>query len=74
MTVSGANPNKPCIFPFKYNGGTYYACTLDNAHFTENKPWCSTLVDNQGNHINGQGKWGSCGSNCPMPGKYCISR
>ena len=76
MTVSGADPNKPCIFPFKFKDKPHYACILNPS--PENKPWCSTKVDDQGNHIGGQGNWGNCdGSKCPMPdGKYhiCIPR
>ena len=30
-------------------------------------PWCSTLTDEIGKHVNGQGKWGNCGPDCPLP-------
>ena len=45
---SGATPNKPCIFPFKFNGVIYNECTWTSAHLTEHKPWCSTFVDESG--------------------------
>merc|ERR1711909_55370 len=76
-TVSGASPNLPCIFPFRFNGVTHNKCTWDQAHLTEHKAWCSTLVDETGHHVGGQGKWGNCGPTCPIapePGCKCDSR
>ena len=35
----------------------------------ENKAWCSTLVDEEGNHVSGGGHYGDCGPKCPFPGK-----
>ena len=67
VTVSGAAPNLPCIFPFRFNGVTHNKCTWDQAHLTEHKAWCSTLVDDTGHHVGGQGKWGNCGPGCPIP-------
>merc|ERR1711962_1196962 len=45
----------------------YNQCTWTSAHLTEHKPWCSTEVDDTGHHVGGQGKWGNCGPNCPIP-------
>ena len=67
-TVSGPGANKPCIFPFRYNGVSYNTCTLDSAD-EENKPWCSTLVDENNNHVPGGGHYGDCGPKCPLPGR-----
>ena len=67
VTVSGASPDLPCIFPFRFNGVTHNKCTWDQAHLTEHKAWCSTLVDETGHHVGGQGKWGNCGPGCPIP-------
>ena len=67
VTVSGAAPSLPCIFPFRFNGVTHNKCTWDQAHLTEHKAWCSTLVDETGHHVGGQGKWGNCGPGCPIP-------
>ena len=67
ITIGGASANKPCIFPFKFNGAVYSECTWDQAHLTEHKAWCSTLVDETGHHVGGQGKWGNCGPGCPIP-------
>ena len=67
ITSGGASANKPCIFPFRFNGAVYSECTWDQAHLTEHKAWCSTLVDDTGHHVGGQGKWGNCGPGCPVP-------
>ena len=67
VTVAGASKGKPCIFPFKFNGVLYSECTWNQAHLTEHKAWCSTLVDASGTHVGGQGKWGNCGPGCPVP-------
>ena len=75
MTVSGADPNKPCIFPFIFNNEAHYGC-IWNPNDLSLPAWCSTKIDDEGNHIGGQGNWGNCdGSKCPMPaGKYCMPR
>ena len=62
FTVSGPNPGKPCIFPFKHNGKTFNGCDIDPDD--RSKTWCSTKVDSRGNHITGQGEYGHCGNNC----------
>ena len=67
ITVGGATPNVSCIFPFKFNGIVYNTCIWNQAHMTDHKAWCSTLVDNKGKHVGGQGKWGTCGPGCPIP-------
>ena len=60
-------PNLKCIFPFFYNGKNKTTCTWDSSELTNKKPWCSTLVDETGNHVGGQGEWGNCGPGCPIP-------
>ena len=62
-TVSGADSGLPCIFPFKFNGIEHFSCTWDMAE-RDNKPWCSTLVNDTGHHV--PGKWGNCGPECPV--------
>ena len=66
MTVSGAKPNIPCIFPFRFNGVDYNECTWDHSFLTGHKAWCSTLVNETGHHVGGQGEWGNCGTGCPI--------
>ena len=65
ITTSGPDPNKPCIFPFKFRNVTYNTCTTSGNEAGNTKAWCSTKVDNLGKHIgNGQGNWGDCESKC----------
>ena len=66
ITESGASPNVPCIFPFRYNGIIHNSCIWEDAQYTEHKPWCSTLVDKAGHHVRRQSKWGNCGPDCPI--------
>jgi hypothetical protein len=52
----------PCIFPFQYNGQTFTECiTIDDP---ELKLWCSTKVDEVGEHVRDGGFWGHCGPEC----------
>ena len=53
MTVAGPSSGVECIFPFIFSGITHTACTLHGA-LPGDKPWCSTKVDGNGNHIGGQ--------------------
>ena len=69
MTVSGADPNKACIFLFKFDGVRHDTCIWDDAHPSA-PSWCSTLVDDQGKHVGGQGKWGNCEPDCPTAINY----
>lgn len=65
MTNAGASPNSKCIFPVIYQGKIFTSCTrFDDP---DDVPWCSTLVDENGRHVSHQGKWGYCGSRCPIP-------
>merc|ERR1711962_556337 len=66
IASSGPGKGLPCVFPFKYNDVVYYTCSNANKHVTNNKPWCSTLVDREGNHIGGVGAWGNCDETCPL--------
>ena len=68
ITTEGENAGK-CIFPFTYNGKTCpgpTCCNLDNA---SKGAWCSTKVDANGNHIDGN--YGYCkGTVCG--GKFSV--
>ena len=63
----------PCQFPFSLRNKTYYSCTFDYSHITGYKPWCSTKVDRNGNHVSGGKNWGVCDDkqNCPIPPRHC---
>lgn len=66
LTIGGGAKDKPCIFPFKYNGKTYTKCIWERGELT---PWCSTKVTNHQIHVVNQGWWGYCNSYCPIPPK-----
>eukprot|EP00088_Acartia_fossae_P029698 TRINITY_DN30576_c0_g1_i5.p1 TRINITY_DN30576_c0_g1~~TRINITY_DN30576_c0_g1_i5.p1 ORF type:complete len:639 (+),score=101.64 TRINITY_DN30576_c0_g1_i5:25-1941(+) len=57
-----ASNNKRCEFPFRFQGETFASCTTK--HDPEGLAWCSTLVDEQRNHVVGEGEWGHCPSTC----------
>ena len=65
-TSRGPQKSVPCTFPFTLNGMTYNGCAYDEDFPGENRTWCSTEVDVNGIHKQGQNKWGECGSQCPM--------
>ena len=65
-SYSGGAPNLPCVFPFKFKGKMFDRCTWEQSQLTNNKPWCSTMVDKEGNHIIGEAKWGNCSPECPV--------
>jgi len=51
QTVSG----QACVFPFTHKGVTHTSCTLQGGYSI---PWCSTLTDNNGQHV--MGNYGDC--------------
>ena len=69
-TVSGPDSNSFCVFPFRFEGVTYTSCTQAGNTGGNTQAWCSTLVNDSGEHVGGQGKWGNCESKC-QTGKLC---
>ena len=67
LTVDGPSNGTTCVFPFTLGGVTYKACSM----FTLARPICSTMVDDNGVHIGGQGYWGYCDPECPCDGSEC---
>jgi len=65
LTVSGPDTGSACIFPFTFNSVTYVSCAewVYGGEFQGQK-WCSTKVDSSGVHVNGEGKYGICASDC----------
>merc|ERR1712233_368 len=61
-TVSGPSAGKPCVFPFTRQGKTFNSCTKEGDD--QGKPWSTTMVDQAGNHITGQGQYGFCSQAC----------
>ena len=62
-----SNETKPCIIPFIYQERLFNGCT-DFVDIRA-KPWCSTEVNENGEHIIGQGTWGECKDVCEMDRK-----
>ena len=62
--MGGADPGKSCVFPFTTGGVTYTECTTAGNDPDDPNPWCSTLTDESGTHVGGQGKWGQCAPEC----------
>ena len=49
------------IFPVNTlidSGVSYTECTVVDAD--DGKPWCSTLTDSEGKHVEENGNWGNC--------------
>merc|ERR1712168_891379 len=59
---------KACQFPFIWRNTTFTSCT--NYLLEEEKPWCSTKVDQFNEHIPGIGEWGYCNADCPSDEGY----
>ena len=50
--------DRPCVFPFKYNGKEYNQCTgIDHTMM-----WCS--VKENGDYISDRESWGNCDPSC----------
>ena len=58
---TGKQKRKPCKFPFRFQNTTHHGCTTAGAD--DDVPWCSTLVDEEGNHVTGKAAWGNCDLN-----------
>ena len=63
FTVDGPGTGNACIFPFTFNGITYSDCPWNE---NDGAFWCSIKVDENGEHIGNQGKWGVCGLGCKI--------
>ena len=50
--ATGPEPNKPCIFPFKYNGKEYNECTTEDYG---DSLWCGTTYS-----VTHDAGWGLC--------------
>jgi len=51
----------PCVFPFIYNGVSYYGCSVAAIGENARQPWCATKVDGDGVAVSGH--WTTC-PNC----------
>eukprot|EP00095_Tigriopus_kingsejongensis_P003417 maker-scaffold1126_size61158-snap-gene-0.12 protein:Tk03417 transcript:maker-scaffold1126_size61158-snap-gene-0.12-mRNA-1 annotation:"serine protease easter precursor" len=57
-TIDGTASPEPCIFPFDYDGFHFDSCTAIGDG--SDRVWCSVAVNEFGEHITGQGRWGHC--------------
>eukprot|EP00928_Gymnodinium_smaydae_P073685 TRINITY_DN5683_c0_g3_i3.p1 TRINITY_DN5683_c0_g3~~TRINITY_DN5683_c0_g3_i3.p1 ORF type:complete len:252 (+),score=34.81 TRINITY_DN5683_c0_g3_i3:65-757(+) len=55
-----SNAGASCVFPFRYGGVVYGACT----RIGSTVPWCATEVDSAGAYV--EGKWGLCSASCEV--------
>merc|ERR1712165_118801 len=70
-TIGGPGQGRPCVFPFRFGGTLRSSCITDLD--PEGKFWCSTRVDEGGNHVPGTGEWGHCSASCPRERKLSNS-
>ena len=64
---------RDCVFPFNYWQSatasiSFVGCTLMGSE--DGLPWCSTLVDRNGFHVEMEGTRGHCGRECVFPFIY----
>ena len=65
VTYHGPDTGSSCIFPFTFSGVTYVSCAeWVYGGSNQGQTWCSTKVDSAGVHVNGEGKYGFCSSDC----------
>jgi hypothetical protein len=57
---------RQCIFPVIIGDYKFDGCMMDNPNPKIGKPWCSTRVDGNGNHISGEKNWGECDKSCKI--------
>ena len=54
--ASGPESDRPCRFPFKYNGKQYFECTTEGY---EDNFWCGTTYS-----VTDHAGWGFCSGPC----------
>ena len=63
--MSGPDTGSACVFPFTFNSVTYVSCAeWVYGGSNQGQTWCSTKVDTSGVHVNGEGNYGFCSSDC----------
>ena len=51
-TTGGNADGDPCVFPFIFQGNTFYGCITQKARYL---PWCGTTANYDADR-----KWGNC--------------
>jgi len=64
-TNEGPRKSIACALPWKFNGKLIDGCTTETD--PDGRWWCSTKIDENQDHIGGQGNWGYCNLDCPGP-------
>lgn len=62
LPAGSRGKGRACVFPFTYKGRTYTGCTDVDS---DDGLWCSTKTDWWGNHVGGEGEWGTCVDRAP---------
>ena len=62
-TSDSPDKNAQCKFPWKFQGILRQQCITDSD--PDDRHWCSTKVDENLEHIPGNGYWGYCDQSCP---------
>lgn len=62
-TSDSIDPSTKCVFPFIYKGLEHFGCPVDPED--NSRRWCSTEVDENGEHVSGKEKYGFCLDTCP---------
>ena len=66
-TIRGPRSDKPCVFPFVFNGESKTTCIKGRLR---PEPWCATKVNDANEYI--RGEWGICGDSCFNFGMYLL--
>jgi len=62
-TSDSVDPGTKCVFPFIYEGVEHFGCPMDPEN---NRRWCSTETNENGEHVSGKDKYGFCSDTCPL--------
>lgn len=57
-------PHRTCVFPFEFNNVIYNNCTREGSEPPDCIPWCSTSVNEKGQHIGELENWRNCTTLC----------
>ena len=74
LATQGPGEGELCVLPFLWQGLNYTHCepwVYGGQWETDGELWCSTKVDSQGNHV--EGNYGICSDNCPVDVSVFVS-
>ena len=70
VTVASPSTGMKCMLPFKFRGLFFNACPSDPS--PTGNPWCSTKIDDNGEHIYEGPHWGECSPDCPTENEQTL--